>query len=343
METRANYVMVGGFVLLMVFGLLGFVIWLANFQINTEMKRFDIFFRGSVTGLAKGSPVRYSGVRVGEVVFIGLDNDDPNRVRALIEVDATTPIKTDTYATLNLAGLTGGLYVLLSGGSREAPMLEATTNEEKRAIIPSRSSDLESVISSAPELLDGAILLLNRANDVLSDDNRADIAATIKNTREISEAFVQNRDKVEMLINDASVTMNNLSEATGSLKETALSIRTNLDSLTATANQTLKAFEKTAGTVDGSVQDVSADLRVVLQKLDSTASSMDRAASQLEGLIAENREPINDFTTTGLYEVSNVMIEARELISVLQRITTEVQRDPARFIFGDQQQGYDAQ
>ena len=342
METRANYVMVGSFVLLLVFGLIGFVIWLANFQINTEVKRFDIFFRGSVTGLATGSPVRYSGVRVGEVIFIGLDHDDPNRVRALVEVDASTPVKTDTYATLNLAGLTGGLYVLLSGGSREAPMLEAT-DEQKRPIIPSRSSDLESVISSAPELLDGAILLLNRANDVLSDSNRADIAATIRNAREISEAFVENRDKVEALINDASVTMNNLSQATGSLKETAASIRENLDSLTANANRTLQAFETTAGTVDGSVRDVSADLRTLLQTLDGTATSIEQAANQLEGLVAENREPINDFTTTGLYEVSNVMIEARELISVLQRITTEVQRDPARFIFGDQQQGYDAQ
>lgn len=342
METRANYVMVGSFVLLLVFGLIGFVIWLANFQINTEVKRFDIFFRGSVTGLATGSPVRYSGVRVGEVIFIGLDHDDPNRVRALVEVDASTPVKTDTYATLNLAGLTGGLYVLLSGGSREAPMLEPT-EEQKRPIIPSRSSDLESVISSAPELLDGAILLLNRANDVLSDSNRADIAATIQNAREISEAFVENRDKVEALINDASVTMNNLSQATGSLKETAASIRENLDSLTANANRTLQAFETTAGTVDGSVRDVSADLRTLLQTLDGTATSIEQAANQLEGLVAENREPINDFTTTGLYEVSNVMIEARELISVLQRITTEVQRDPARFIFGDQQQGYDAQ
>jgi hypothetical protein len=28
---------------------------------------------------------------------------------------------------------------------------------------------------------------------------------------------------------------------------------------------------------------------------------------------------------------------------VLNRVTTEVQRDPARFIFGDQQQGYEAE
>ena len=342
METRANYVMVGSFVLLLVLGLLGFVVWLAKFQVDTELKRFDIFFRGSVTGLAVGSPVRYSGVRVGEVVFIGLDHDDPNRVRALVEVDATTPVKTDTYATLNLAGLTGGLYVLLSGGSREAPLLEPTENE-KRPIIPSRSSDLESVISSAPELLDGAILLLNRANDVLNDKNRADIAATLANLREVTDAFIENREKVETLIDDASITMNNLSNATGSLKETANSIKLNLDRLTDSADRTLLAFESTAGTIDGSVQGVSGDLRGLIKKLDSTATSLDGAASQLAGLISENREPINDFTTTGLYELSNVLVEARELISVLQRITTEVQRDPARFIFGDQQQGYDAQ
>ncbi|WP_282609849.1 MlaD family protein [Pelagibius sp. Alg239-R121] len=342
METRANYVMVGSFVLLLVFGLLGFVVWLAKFQVDTELKRFDIFFRGSVTGLAVGSPVRYSGVRVGEVVFIGLDHDDPNRVRALVEVDAKTPVKTDTYATLNLAGLTGGLYVLLSGGSREAPLLEMA-EDQKRPVIPSRSSDLESVISSAPELLDGAILLLNRANDVLNDNNRADIAATLANLREVSEAFIENREKVENLINDASLTMNNLSNATGSLKETANSIKVNLDRLTESADRTLLAFESTAGTIDGSVEGVSTDLRVLLKSLDSTATSLDGAASQMEKLIAENREPINDFTTTGLYELSNVLIEARDLISDLQRITTEVQRDPARFIFGDQQQGYDAQ
>lgn len=341
METRANYIMVGSFVLLLTLGLLGFVVWFVKFQVDTDLRRFDIFFRGSVTGLAVGSPVRYSGVRVGEVIFIGLDQDDPNRVRALIEVDEQTPIKTDTYATLNLVGLTGGLYVLLSGGSPEASLLEPAEGQ-KQAIIPSRSSNLETVINSAPELLDGAILLLNRGNDVFNDKNRADIAAMLSNLRDVSEVLSQNRGSFETLIGDASLTMNNLSSATGSLKETANSIRTNLDQLTNSADRTLKAFEATAGTVDGSVTSLSADLQGMIKKLDSAATSLDGAAGQLENLIKENRDPINDFTTTGLYELSNVLIEARELISVLQRITTEVQRDPARFIFGDHQQGYEA-
>src|SRR3546814_12789344 len=51
METRANYIMVGCFVLLLAFGLLGFVLWLAQFQFEEEYARYDIVFASSVTGL----------------------------------------------------------------------------------------------------------------------------------------------------------------------------------------------------------------------------------------------------------------------------------------------------
>src|SRR3546814_17815658 len=68
METRANYIMVGCFVLLLAFGLLGFVLWLAQFPFEAEYARYDIVFESSVTGLNEGSPVRYRGLRVGEEI-----------------------------------------------------------------------------------------------------------------------------------------------------------------------------------------------------------------------------------------------------------------------------------
>ena len=70
METRANYILVGSFVLLLIAGLLAFVLWFARLQLDAEVSRFDILFEGTVTGLSEGSPVRYSGVRVGEVSSI---------------------------------------------------------------------------------------------------------------------------------------------------------------------------------------------------------------------------------------------------------------------------------
>ena len=57
METRANYLLVGGFVLAFSVGMLGFVIWLAKFQFDTEIARYDILFEGSVTGLQVGNMI----------------------------------------------------------------------------------------------------------------------------------------------------------------------------------------------------------------------------------------------------------------------------------------------
>src|SRR3546814_14502021 len=91
METRANYIMVGCFVLLLAFGLLGFVLWLAQFQFEEEYARYDIVFESSVTGLNEGSPVRYRGARVGEVLSVDLDPDRPTAIRVTLEEIGRAP------------------------------------------------------------------------------------------------------------------------------------------------------------------------------------------------------------------------------------------------------------
>ena len=124
METRANYIMVGSFVLLLAFGLVAFVLWLAKFQFDVQFDHYDILYEGSVTGLRVGSPVRYRGVRAGEVIAVRLNPARPDLVAITIEVEAATPVRANTQATLEMEGLTGGLYVLLSGTTTDAPALE---------------------------------------------------------------------------------------------------------------------------------------------------------------------------------------------------------------------------
>ncbi|MFQ5466669.1 MAG: MlaD family protein [Kiloniellaceae bacterium] len=125
METRANYLMVGSFVLVLAAGLVVFVLWLAKVQFDVKFDRYDILYDGSVTGLKVGSPVRYRGVRVGEVIEISLDPARPEQVQVTIEVESETPVRSDTVATLEIEGLTGGLYVLLSDTTLAAPPLWA--------------------------------------------------------------------------------------------------------------------------------------------------------------------------------------------------------------------------
>ncbi|MGF1594875.1 MAG: MlaD family protein [Kiloniellaceae bacterium] len=342
METRANYIMVGFFVLLLAFGLLGFVLWLAKFQFDQEFARYDIVFERTVTGLREGSAVRYSGVHVGEVVAVDLDPDRPTAIRVTIEVQKRTPVRADSLATLELEGLTGGRYVQLSGGDAGAPPLEPPPGRD-RIEIPPGSSSFEQVLEDAPEVLENVNLLLLRAQALLSDTNLNNIEQLIGNLTAVTAAIADNRDNVEKLIADAVLTMENLRDATGSLETMAGSLETNVQLLTERADSTLTAFESMAGSIDREVTLTSRDARGLIASLKETAGNLSGATNELEAMLAENREPIRDFTNTGLYELSNLLTEARELIIVLNRVTTEVQRDPARFLFGDQQQGYEAQ
>ena len=342
METRANYIMVGFFVLLLAFGLLGFVLWLAKFQFEQEYARYDIVFESTVTGLKEGSAVRYSGVRVGEVISVDLDPDRPTAIRVTIEVQKRTPVRADSLATLELEGLTGGRYVQLYGGSPAAPPLEPPEGR-KVAEIPAGHSSIEQVLEGAPEMLENANVLLLRAQALLSERNLQNIEKLIANLTEVTGAVAENRGNIDKLIGDAALTMENLREATGSLETMAASLDTNVQALTDRADSTLTAFEDLAGNVDREISLTGEDTRDLIASLQTTAGHLNGATTQLEAMISENREPIRDFTNTGLYELSNLLTEARELIVVLNRVTTEVQRDPARFIFGDQQQGYETQ
>ena len=180
METRANYVLVGAFVLLVVGGLIGFVIWLGKAQFDREFAQYKVLFRGSVTGLKEANPVRYRGVPVGSVTGIRINPENVEEVEVLIQVTRDTPIKEDTEASLEFQGITGVAYVQLSGGSQAMPPLEAGPDGEP-PVIQSKPSQLEKVIKAAPELIQQFIVLVDRATQLLGEANQKSIAGTLDN------------------------------------------------------------------------------------------------------------------------------------------------------------------
>ena len=119
METKSSNVLVGGVVLALVVGLFGFILWLAN--IDTQGRNeFDIFFKQSVTGLAKGSQVQFSGVPVGAIDDIALLPETPEFVRVRIHVNEDVPVLIGTTATISGVGFTGTSIIQLDGAIKGA-------------------------------------------------------------------------------------------------------------------------------------------------------------------------------------------------------------------------------
>lgn len=339
METRANYLLVGSFVLIMAFGLLAFVVWLGKFQFDSAVAHYDIKFEGSVTGLQVGSDVRYTGVRVGEVTIIALDRDDPKKVWVTIEVAAETPIRNDTYAQLELQGLTGGLYVLLSGGSAEAGPL-ARREKDDLPIIPSRPSNLAQVLEEAPELIQKANLLLTRATLLFNDENQKHVAAILRDLATLTNSFAGKTDQIEKIFKEASDTMINIRDATKSIAGLTENLDSGSKRLIERAETTLNSVDKLATNLNATVAEAGDDIDAMVKNVNGTATAYTKLANEATAMLAENREPIRDFTSRGLYDLTSLIIESRQFLIGLNQVTTQVGRDPSSLIFGNQNQGY---
>lgn len=323
METRASYILVGSFVLAFVAGAFAIVTWFAKTEFDRKPAQYHVYFTDSVTGLAIGSPVRYRGVAVGSVADIRIDPKNVERVRVTLEVATETPIKQDTVASLGLQGITGAAYVQLGGGTQESATLVAKEGDPL-PVIAAKASGLERLLTKAPELFEKAFVLVERLSDLLDDSNRKAVADTLQNLHAVSQNLAASSGSFDQV----------LTEAGGAVT----SLRAASERIEALAN----SMQDRVGPLADSTRDTMAELKVAIAGIRDTARSFTEVAKLLDRMIAENREPLRDFSRRGLYELSQFIAESRLLVADLTRLTVQIERDPARFFFGDAQKGFEA-
>lgn len=341
METRANYLIVGGFVLALIAALFIFVIWLGRVQVAREFTTYRTYFTGSVTGLQESAAVRYRGVPAGSVTRIRIDPDNVEQIEVTMEIDRAAPIKEDTEASLESQGLTGVAYVLLSGGTQGAPPLLPKPGK-KFAVIKSRPSELQRLFAQAPELVDRVNVLVAKATLLFSEHNEQAISDTLDNIRTLTGVLAQRGDEIGITIDEAEAAAKEFRQATASLDALTNSLRGDAQQLTKEASATLASARAFATDADARVNEVAKDAVPAVAELHQAAASFNRLAHDLETLVRENRRPLTDFSNEGLYEFTQFLVEATRMAEAITRLTNKIEADPARFFFGNQQQGVPA-
>lgn len=324
METRANYVAVGAFVLVLMLGLAGFVIWLSQVALQEETQRYRILFSGSVTGLQVGSMVRYRGIPIGEVSDIAIARENIERVEVVVEVEATAPVKTDSVARLEFQGITGGVYVLIAGGSQEAPLL-ATASDEDPPLIASEPSTIQAVLDSLPDILAKTDQLMIRANDVLSEDNVAALSGAITDVKTITGALALQAPSLERVVDDIDSLVVNLD---GLVEETRIDAARLSDQL----STLIARIESSTGAATGELEATAEDMRAL-------AESYTALGNEVGGLVSDIRPAVREFAGSGLPEFTLMVAELRGLAETLSRVAEQIERAPARFLFGESGQG----
>lgn len=312
METRASYMLVGGFVLTFLVGLVAFAIWIAKVDLDAEYADYDIYFEGTVSGLLKRSIVYYAGIPVGDVRDITLAPDDPSKVRVWIRLRAEVPVNEESVAKLEFQGLTGVAYIELSGGSPDAPDLQAHPGQE-RPIIKSEASPLLAIFESAPNLVNEAILAVGQIQKLLSDENISSVSGTLQNTERLTGNLADGTDDLEVIVADVK-------DILAQTKIAAARINT----LVETGNTLLEDDAK--------------------RLIEETVNTMQTATALLErvdNMVAANEGAVTQFVNTSLPEVSRMILDLRVTARNLSRLMSRIEQNPAEVIFGTKEAEFD--
>lgn len=320
METRARYVLIGAFTLCSLLAALGFLLWLAKVQIDRTYTQYDILF-DTVAGLSQASAVRYNGIDVGKVLTIALDSADPAKVRVRIEVNATTPVRVDTVATLASQGVTGVSFVALAGGDANAARLTRVPPAAV-AVIPSEPSVVQGLMDDVPDLLAKATTLIEQVSSFVTPENQASVTGILANLDAATARLDALSLRAEQVLDSAQISLEQADT-------TLTAVQTTFDAAQVTltqANATLAAAQSTFDSANGVIND---DLPAIIARLGGAADQIAAAAGD-----------VRDFAQGSLPQFAALATDARGLVANLGALTNRVAADPGRFLLGSQTPTY---
>ncbi len=317
METRASYIVIGAFVLVFAIGMAVFIAWISQATFDRDFAFYKVRFEGAVTGLQQGSAVRLNGLPVGVVTTVRLDRELPGTVETVLRLGAETPVLDGAVARLEALGLTGGVFVQITGGDG-APIRPLPG--EQLAEIPSAPSNIQSALESLPQVTAQAVQLLENANRLLAAQNQDAVLEILVNIQTLTEVLATE------------------SRALGQLSGQAASLVENLDTLVVSLNRDtgrlVDRADQLMATATGQLDQVGRTADRTVAELGTVARTVEGTASRINTLLDENRTGIETFTSEGLFELSLMISEVRGLAQTLNRLSERLERDPAQFLFG---------
>jgi phospholipid/cholesterol/gamma-HCH transport system substrate-binding protein len=252
-------------------------------------------------GLEPGSVVRYAGIKVGRVVRLRIDTKEPSRVELTFSVEPDTPVKVDSTAKIASLSALGENYLEILPGSPDKPAAKPGD------FLPSKTffgiTDLADVLNdlgpSAQDLVDNLNeraaelkTTIARVNDLLNDQNRANLSGTLGNIRGMLE---EDRPKIHSAL-------------------------THIDATTAKLPALIEDFKKTVGRADDALAKLDAvlgdnreDLHGAIKQLRTTLASANTLVDQLNRTTSANVDNIDEtlenirVTTQNLQEFTDTI------------------------------------
>lgn len=300
MEREANYAAVGAFVLLLMTMAGLFVYWYSKGRESRDYQRYEIYFEGSVSGLTRGSTVRYLGVDVGRVLDLRIDKRAQARVQVIADIDTSAPVTDNTVAELSLQGVTGLLYIDLVT-KRPTMQLGGLVASESYPVIPSVRSSFDVFVSSLPSLVSSAGQVADRVNKLLNDESIASVKSMLANLDQTSQGLPGIAREFDQLVRE-------MRGAAAEVKGVAASLR---------------GVSETAGP----------DLAATLARVRVVAENLANTSGRLDRLLADNSDDFRSLTRDSLPELERLLRDSRAAASEFAQLSRSLKENPSQIIY----------
>lgn len=267
---------------------------------------------GDVNGLAKGSNVWYSGVKIGIVKKVSFVQNGVE-VNFSIEEDVQQKIRKDTKVKLGTDGLIGNKIVVLYGGSAASPEIESGNTlqvengigtEEMMATLQGNNKNLLEITNNlkvvSKALAEGKGTIGKLLNDQTISNSLQTAMASLNRAGANAQVLTSNLSEFSKKINNKGYFLNDIATDTtivASLKSTAAQ----LNQVSLSANAVVENLNATTAKLnsDKSAAGVLLNDEAAAANIQNTLSNLQSGTKKLD----ENMEALqHNFLLRGFFK-----------------------------------------
>jgi phospholipid/cholesterol/gamma-HCH transport system substrate-binding protein len=290
METRANYTIIGLFVVAVVAAAFGFVYWFQG-GVGGERGYYRIAFDGSVAGLRTGGAVNYNGIRVGEVTGLDLNPQRGEQVLVTVALHKGVTIHPDTQIGLEYQGLTGIASLSLKGGTEPPVQPGSRSNPPTLKAPPGANADvaqnardvlrrLDQFIAENQTAFHSAMQNINTFTEALAKSSGR-VDETLSNIERFSKVLADNSERFDHIAQGLEDLTGGKDGKGGEINVAARSLNALLDSVDKRTADISSGITKLTAAGAKQIDAVSASFQRTLSTADRVLNNLDKNPSRL--------------------------------------------------------------
>ncbi|CBG40612.1 MlaD family protein [Helicobacter mustelae] len=208
MERNVNFTIIGVIFFSILSALVIFIMIMGNFNLQKdEYTNYVVYTTKEITGIGVNTPVRFKGINIGSVTYVGFDKQNPDVVKIMVQIKKHIPIKEGSTLMADSQGLAGITFLTLKQSNSKIFI-----TGENGALLNFEPSLFHRLSTKANQASTDIIDILKDAKNVLNEKNIESVSHILTNIKILSANLNQTQKDIDRLTNNFDTLVNNLNK-----------------------------------------------------------------------------------------------------------------------------------